>query len=259
MFRMRLSRILVALTIVFLAGCGTTRIPAPSEAVNDLSGKTKIHIAHYDPEKFTIWIGGQTGRGIALGILLGGIGGAIEGGLQLDEARETGAKFISASQLMDPVTQIENRFLRAWQRELQLTALPAAQLMSSDSARRLQEQFNEGYVIDFKTQKWSIEPVLYGGLSSDHSTYRPSYTGRARLVRLHDQKIVWEGTCTYAKDQTLTPTLNRDEITGDDKGTALKAALQTLGDACADDLWRQFFGRESGPDFQPTTVTEATK
>lgn len=152
----------------------------------------------------------------------------LRGGLQLDEAREAGAKFISASQLMDPVTQIENHFLVAWQRELQLTALPAAQFINSDSAQRLQEQFNEGYVIDFRTQKWSIEPVLYDGLSSDHSTYRPSYTGRARLVRLNDQKVVWVGSCAYAKDQTLTPTLNRDEITGDDKGTALKAALQTV-------------------------------
>jgi hypothetical protein len=44
--------------------------------------------------------------------------------------------------------------------------------------------------------------------------------------------------------------------TGNDQGEAVKSAIHTLAEACADYLWRQFFGREAGPEFQQTTVTE---
>ncbi len=116
-----------------------------------------------------------------------------------------------------------------------------------------------GYLIDFKTEKWSIEPNLSGGLSNGPTGYRTTYTGRARLVRLQDRNTVWECTCEYAKDNSLTPSLTAFEITGNDQGTAVKAALQALAHACADHLWRQFFGRQVGPEMPATTLTEVAK
>ncbi len=177
---------------------------------------------------------------------------------QLADAKEAGAKFISASQLTDPITLVETRFLRARQRELGLMTLPAPQLIKNDSAETLREQLGADSVIDFKTERWSIGTIISGGFSLEPIAYRIAYTGRARLVRLNDEKIVWEGTCTYEKDDSVTPKLIPYDMTGSDQGVAVNASIQALADTCADYLWRQFFGRESGPDFLVTPVTEVT-
>ncbi len=258
MFRLRINPILGVLTLMFLAGCSTTRLPAPSEAISDLTGNAKVAVVHYDPEQFMIWTGEPKTRTTALS-MFGLIGAAIEGGMQQADAKEVGAKFISSAQLLDPITQVENRFIAAWQRELKLTAVGGSHLAKNDSSQKLQQQFGEGYVIDFKTERWSVDPIIVGGFSFETITYRPSYTGRARLIRLDDQKTLWQGTCEYTKDDSLTPKLAHVDISGDDRGIAVKAGIQTLADACADYLWRQFFGRESGPDISLTAVTEAPK
>ncbi|ULA61793.1 MAG: conserved exported protein of unknown function [Nitrospira sp.] len=258
MTRTRRAQPLALLALLTFTACSTARMPAPPDTIQALtSGPPPIAVAHYNPEPFTIWSGQSRVRGAALGLMFGAIGGAVEGGLQLAEAKEAGAKFISASQLTDPTPHVEQRFLYAWQRELNLSGFSTPRLISSDSTSTLQTQFGSGYVIDFKTQKWSLEPVSSGGLSSGPNAYRPTYAGRARLVRLENQTIVWEGTCAYEKDQTLTPTLMPADLTGEDGGSVVKAAMQTLGETCADYLWRQFFGRESGPDVPSTIVTNA--
>lgn len=258
MFRMKFTPILGVLTLVSLTACGTTHTPAPSEAISDLASKTKISVVHYEPEQFTIWTGERKLRSTALG-MFGLIGASIDAGMQAADAKEAGAKFISASQLTDPITLVETRFLIAWQRELGLMTIPAPQLITNDSIRNLQKQLGADYVVDFKTERWSIDPIISGGLSSEPIAYRTAYTGRARLIRLNDEKIVWEGTCKYEKDDSVTPKLTPYDITGGDQGVAVKASIQVLADTCADYLWRQFFGREVGPEIPPTTLTEIAK
>ena len=188
MFRLRLTPILGALILVFLAGCSTTRLPAPSEAIADLTANAKVAVVHYDPEQFMIWTGEPKTRTTALS-MFGLIGAAIEGGMQQTDAKEVGAKFISSTQLLDPITQVENRFVAAWQRELKLTAVGTSHLVKNDSSQKLRQQFGEGYVIDFKTERWSVDPIIVGGFSFETITYRPSYTGRARLIRLPASRL----------------------------------------------------------------------
>lgn len=245
---------------MLLTACSTTRMAAPSDAIADLTSSSKVAVAHYEPEKFMIWPDQQRARGSVLG-MFGLIGASIDAGLQFAEAKEATAKFISASQqLMDPITHVESRFLTAWQQELRLIDLPASQLVSTDSPQKLFERFGTGYVIDFKTERWTVDATIQSsGLSSTPDGYRPSYTARARLVRLNDQKIVWQGTCEYSKDDSHTPKLTPYDITGIDQGGAVKAAMQKLAEVCADSLWRQFFARESGPELPPTTVSEVAK
>ena len=143
MFRMRLTPILAALTLVLLAGCSTPRLPAPSEAIADLTANAKVAVVHYDPEQFMIWTGEPKTRTTALS-MFGLIGAAIEGGMQQTDAKEVGAKFISSTQLLDPITQVENRFVAAWQRELKLTAVGTSHLVKNDSSQKLRQQFGEG-------------------------------------------------------------------------------------------------------------------
>ncbi len=215
-------------------------------------------MAHYDPDQFTIWTGWRRADRVALWLFLG-VGGAIEKELQRADAIEAGGKFLAAAQLTDPIRRVKDRFLETWQLELGLTALPPSRLLSSNHIHKLHEEFGMGYVIDFRTEKWSIEPALSDRMSYGPSGYRAVYMGRARLIRLQDQSIVWQGTCEYGKESSLTPSLSQEQITGTDQGAAVKVAIKALADVCADSLWRQFFGRESGPDFKLTTVTETTK
>lgn len=257
MCRMRLTTTPVVLTLMILSACSTTRTPAPSEAIADLSGNARVSVAYYDAEQFTIWTAEHKGRSAALG-MFGLIGGAIDAGLQTADAKEAGAKFISASQLTDPTLHIEHRFVNAWQRELSLSSLAAPIPFKDDDPSILRKQLGEGYVIDFKTQRWSVDPIMSSGFSYEPITYRAAYSGRARLIRLKDAKVLWEGTCQYDKEDPLTPKLTPADISGNDRGVVVKASIQTLAEACADYLWRQFFARESGPDGPTTTVSEAS-
>lgn len=237
----------ISLAILSLNACSTERIAMGPEMLKDLKPESQITIAHYDPEPFSIWRGEQTGRGSALGVLLGAIGGAIEGGLAAADAEEAGAKFISQSQLTDPITGVEARFLEAWQREIGIKKLELPQLTDDDGVGALRTKYVTGYVLDFRTLDWKILPAQNGS-SFDPKTYRAVYGARSRLVRLVDKTVVWQGTCEYDKDSSLTPTLNLAHIDGIDKGIAVRNALNTLASNCADLLWRQFFGRDAGPD-----------
>jgi hypothetical protein len=245
----------IGLAILSLNACSTKRIAMGPEVLKDLKPESQITIVHYDPEPFSIWRGERTGRGSAL-MLFGAIGGAIEGGMAAADAKEAGAKFISQSQLTDPITALEARFLKAWQPETGVKKLELPQLTNDDEVGVLQTKYVTGYVLDFRTLSWMILPLPRSGFSSDPMTYRAVYGARSRLVRLADKTVVWQGTCEYDKDSSLTPTLNLAQIDGIDKGIVVRRALNTLAVHCADFLWRQFFGKDAGPDLPSPSSLE---
>ena len=251
----------IGLGVLLLTACSTKRVAMAPDVLKELKPESQITIVHYDPEPFSIWRGEREGRGIALGALFGLIGAAIEGGLAASDAKEAGAKFISQSQLTDPITDVEARFIKAWQMEIGVKKLALPQFNDDDEAGVLQTKYVTGYVLDFRTLGWTILPLAETRSSSDPKNYRASYGARARLVRLVDKTVVWEDTCEYDKLSSLTPTLNPTHLDGIDKGIAVRNALNTLAVHCADLLWRQFFGRDSGPDLPspPTLEKQALR
>ena len=236
----------IGLVMLSMNACSTKRIAIGPEVLKDLKPESQIAIVHYNPEPFSIWRGERTGRRIALGALFGLIGGAIEGGMAAADAKEAGAKFISQSQMIDPITDVEARFIKAWQMEIGVKKLALPQFNDDDEAGVLQNKYVTGYVLDFRTLGWTILPLPRSSL--DPKAYRAVYGARARLVRLVDKTVVWEDTCEYDKDSSLTPTLDLTHIDGIDKGLGVRNAFNTLAVHCADVLWRQFFGRDVGPD-----------
>ena len=88
------------------------------DVLNDLKPESQITIVHYRPEPFSIYLGGQTGWATASGVPFGMIGVAIEASRAAADAKEEGARFISQSQLTDPITDLEARFLKTWQPRL---------------------------------------------------------------------------------------------------------------------------------------------
>lgn len=241
-----MSRILILSVVTILAGCSTKHISISSESVQTLPSST-FAVVHYNPEPFMIWRGEQKARGVALGFF-GLVGGAIEGGMQLADAKEEGAKFISQTQLIDPISQVQERFLKAWQPELGLRGLMTSHLTSDDDEGGLQKKFQTHYVLDFKTTGWAITFLPQPIFSNNPKTFRVVYTARARLVRLHDKNVVWQEVCTYDRDNTLTPVMTLADLDGMESGMKAKMAMQALAVNCADLLWRNFFGRNTGPE-----------
>jgi hypothetical protein len=174
----------IGLAILSLNACGTKRVAIAPEVLKDLKPESQVTIVHYNPDPFSISRGERTGRAAALGVLLGGIGGAIAGGLEASEAKEAGAIFISQSQLTDPITDLEARFLKAWQPETGVKKLPLPQLTADDEVGVLQTKYVNGYVLDFQTLSWMILPLPQHGFSSGPKTYRAVRGGSACLDSL---------------------------------------------------------------------------
>ena len=193
-------------------------------------------------------------------MLLPIIGMVIEGGMEYSEAKEAGAKFISLSQLTDPITDLEARFLNAWQKETGVKTLDLPQFTADDDVGVLKTKYVTGYVLDFHTLGWFILPPTPNLFSPDKN-YRAVYVARSRLVRLVDKTVVWQGTCDYDPDSSPRPTLNLTHLDGIDKGIEVRNAFNTLAAHCADLLWRQFFRRDAGPDLptSPTPEKQALK
>lgn len=238
----------IGLAILSLNACSTKRIAMTPDVLKDLKPESQVTIVHYNPEPFAIYRGERAVRGTVLRMLLPIIGLVIQGSMEYSEAKEAGAKFISLSQLTDPITDLEARFLNAWQKETGVKKLELPQFTDDDDVGVLQTKYVTGYVLDFHTLGWFILPPALNGFSSDPKTYRAVYVARSRLVRLVDKTVVWQGTCEYDPDSSPMLTLNLTHLDGIDKGIGVRNAFNTFAVHCADLLWRQFFGRDAGPD-----------
>lgn len=251
----------IGLGVLLLTACSTKRIAMGPDVLKDLKPESPITIVHYDPEPFAIYRGERAVRGTVLSMLFPLIGVAIQTGMEYSEAKEAGAKFISLSQLTDPITDLEARFLNAWQTETGVKKLGLPQFTDDDDVGVLQTKYGTGYVLDFQTLGWFISPHVQSMFSSDPQTYRAVYVARSRLVRLVDKTVVWQGICEYDPDSSPIPTLKLTHLDGIDKGLAVRNEFNTLAVHCADLLWRQFFGKDAGPDLPspPTLEKQALR
>lgn len=241
------ASILAGLAVVSLTACTTNRPALPTESIAKIAITSSVTVVRYDPPRFLIRRGRQNHSQSAPG-LFGLVWPLLESPEPQRYAEAAGAQFISSSHLQDPIASIEARFLTAWQRDFTFSAMPTSRDMNSDSVQQLRELFKTEYVLDFKTEDWGIDPIASIGLGTPPERYRVTYRARARLVRLSDEEIVWKGWCAYREKDALTPQLTSAEITGDDQALSVKSAMETLADACADRLWKQFIGHKARPD-----------
>lgn len=123
-----------------------------------------------------------------------------------------------------------------------MASVPGPLLQRTESKNTLRALFgSEGYVLDFKTKAWTVEVLWQDGRKDADLLSRVTYGARARLIRLSDQISVWRGSCF--QEHFLTPPLSSQELEGRDSERRVHAAFSSLAQACADDLWRQFFNR----------------
>jgi hypothetical protein len=120
----------------------------------------------------------------------------------------------------------------------------------------LKETFPTGVVLEVQTRRWMLE-----------STPRVVYSARARLLRLADSAVIWQGTCEHVAEVHVSdvpdfderrkphPTIAQprpdqlmmEELEAND-GKLLKAKLREAADGCADKLLGRAVGKVSQPN-----------
>jgi hypothetical protein len=107
-----------------------------------------------------------------------------------------------------------------------------------DDLSSLKRTFRKGIVFDFGINNWELGPRAFSG----KSVYSLALRVRARLIRLDDLKIMWQGICRIGGESPKTwRTLA--ELTANDYAI-LKEKRDAMAKKCADQLVAQFSGKE---------------
>lgn len=208
--------LLVPLVISLAAGCAPRLIklePQELARVQRLEGE--IRAVHYSPA--TLYV-------------TGGIGDFDPISLVLTIRATTWVRGLS---LEDPILRVKDRFVTALETEVGLKNLRTIPTpLGSDSLDHLRAELGKGVVLDFKT----LTPppaggwALYAGIF--WSTY--AYSARARLIRLDDSRILWQGLCKISEKIPPLRVLEEDD------GQAFKTRIEESAVICARQLIQQF-------------------
>lgn len=220
---------LVLIIFLLMYGCAPTLIQMHPEELSHLKNQSDIQAVHYSPSPFSIRTPGK--------VMAGG-GGILGSMFSLSLFESAGGKMAKEYTLEDPALRVQNRFLSSLKQDLGITNIRIVQESpSNDSIDELKRTVGKGMVFDFKTTAWTL---LYYPFDWTH--YRISYEARARLIRLENSRIAWQGNCEFiGEDPKTSPTM--DELKANN-GAVLKTMLSEAADTCAEELLSQFFGKE---------------
>ncbi len=221
---MQAMRFLALLAVLpLLAGCAATPIRIDQAERARLATVPVVQTVRYEPESFVVTTAGKAMFGLV------GTGLAASAGTEL---RLTLG-------LDDPARAVQTRFLEVVSRDLGVKNVRAARAPAGnkDDPSALKATIGSGVVFDFRTTSWTI---VYH--PKDFGRYRTVYAGRARLVRVDDGKVLWQGLCSKRSDDDPATSPTYDELTAN-KGALLKATFAKNAALCADDLVAQFFDR----------------
>jgi hypothetical protein len=222
----------LAMIGTLLVACSEQEIRINPATQSILTTQQEIAAIHYSPSPFAAQTPEVRNAGSA-GMLFGAIGGAIAGAVRAGEAKQVGSQLVKDYSLEDPILKVKRSFLDAVSRRSNLHNLNSVQeALVDDDRASLKKQFQKGFVFDFKTTSWSLDPLL---LSPNN--YHVQYTGRARLLSFPDGNIEWQGVCESEGDSA--PTLLQLVA---NSGAILKSQLTSTSDSCSKQLELQFMG-----------------
>jgi hypothetical protein len=222
------------LLVMLISGCGgLSRITLDPGTREQLKSNREILVVHYHP-----WTA----------LPVHGAGGFVE--------MAVGAT--STLPLEDPLLRVKDRFIHDVSAELGISSFRMIQESrfskhipaKGADIGELQKAFGTGMVIDFDTIAWQLTFVSRSFVSSDKTTYGLDYTVRARLIRLDDSKILWQGFCVIQRDRNPQPW---GELAANDFSLLRVKRLDTA-DACAQELVDYFLGRASWSFWTGRTV-----
>jgi hypothetical protein len=109
--------------------------------------------------------------------------------------------------------------------------------VSNDAPEKLKVRLGNGLLMDFS----GVYQVIY--YVADMSHYHMYYNARARLLRLDDGKVMWQGNCrTDIEDPDNRPTI--DDLRAN-QAARLKEWLNRGASECGLQLTNHFFGRNT--------------
>jgi hypothetical protein len=211
---MRTAKALViAASIVGLAGCVGPQVRLAEQDRRALSDAPQIHVVHYVMRG--AFLSESTGRRVA-GVIFSPLVAVVAGIGDGDALhRNLG--------LEDPVLRVRDRLAGALSKDFKLANVRLVEEPAqSDQIDELRARFQTGLILDVRTTGW--------GVDND----RAKYAARARLLRLADSTLLWQGNCEHVADKEL-PSPERVALVADN-GALLKAKLLRAAERCADQL-----------------------
>lgn len=209
------------MAIALVSGCAGPQRRLAEEDRKALVDAEQIHVVHQTPlGGFTVKSTGHTLAGVFLPSVVA-VAARVSDSLGL----------YRDLRLEDPVLGVKQRMAGVLASDLRLGNVRfVEEPATSDQIDELRAKFRSGLVLDVRTIGWGLD------------NERAKYAGRARLLRLADSTLLWQGNCEHVvgKDQD-SPT--RDALVADD-GALLKANLLRAAERCADALASSLAGKD---------------
>ncbi len=226
----------VSALLAVVVGCAPRLIGLEHETLLRLKIEPEIQVIRYAPPTFDVDNPGNS----VVGSLSGVSGGELAVPSQGASAAQTG----TAYGLADPARTVQDRVVASLGFEMGLKNLrPMAEVRPTDGLDELGKAFSRGFVLDFKTLRW--------GLSYDPQSptrYRVVYSARARLIRVADASLAWQGVCEASEGQAVYGTTMGELMATD--AALLRDKLDEAAGSCSEELVRQFL-RQAERDQEP--------
>jgi hypothetical protein len=154
------------------------------------------------------------------------------------DADAAGAAAVKEYGIENPIGLVQQRVIARMASDAEITNLKeSATPVTSEEIADLKRALGPVTALALRTKRWGVryhpdDPDIYGAF----------YEVRARLVRLTDGRVLWEGSCERQKywDDPEPALLSDLTAAG---GRLMKARLQGAAERCADDLVAQFLGK----------------
>lgn len=221
---------LIPVVFILIHGCTPTRIKMTLEDQIDLNNRQlRISAVHYEPSDLFILT--PVEEAMAGG---GCIGGLI--GICIDSVtRVSKSKNIVIENSVDPVLRIKNRVISRINEKQGINVQSMNRALEDDFPDELRRKISGKWLLDFKTVKWRLQYYQWSW-----SKYYIEYIVRARIIRLTDGKIVWQGVYSFEGDDPADSRATLDELAVNN-GELIKKEFNKIADICTDELLSQLY------------------
>ena len=236
------SRSLIAVVVaaVLFTGCASSDGVAPNRAElarlgNDPSAQVRAVV--HKPAPFVLTSAAKVGVGSMFGM--------IGAGIAANSMEKAGQELIASAGVADPAAAVRDRVAEALRGQYGIEPVVVETAPPSDSVAELKKTLGSGVVFDVRTLGWQL---LY--YPTDWTHHYVLYMGRARLVRLDDGKVLWDGRCLHKLPDAQGQRKTVDEYRADG-GVLLREKIEEAANGCAETLIAHLSGGAPRPVASP--------
>lgn len=149
-----------------------------------------------------------------------------------------GNEIVEKYDIQDPAISISLDIAKVLAEEKKMNLVETPQLSSKDDSIDYLASIymNHDYLLDVRTIGWKFGHIAEFKLlpSFDEYLYRISYSAKARLIDLHDKKVIAEAFCNRMPDES-SETFSYEQLI-DNNALGLKRELQIVADDCTEEF-----------------------